>query len=60
MSYNHTIALTVLVKISTDEKMRLDEIENIVHELDYEFNSDYGYVASHIEEVEILSHNRTY
>jgi hypothetical protein len=58
MSYKHTISLNIILTLETSEKLDPDELEVVVQELNYNFESDYGWSATIIDDFEILSHNR--
>ncbi len=59
MSYKHTIAMTVILKLETEDRLDSDELEEMINELEYSFESDYGHVVTTIEEQEIIAINRS-
>jgi len=58
MSYKHTISLTVLLKLETQDRLDPDELENIMYELDYSFESGYGPVVTTIDDWDTIAINR--
>jgi len=58
MSYKHTITLTVMLKLETQDRLDPDELENIMYELDYSFESEYGPVITTIDEWDTIAINR--
>jgi len=59
MSYKHTVAMTVILKLETEDRLDPDELEQMIEELDYSFESDYGHVVTTLEEHEIVTINRS-
>lgn len=59
MSYKHTVAMTVILKLETEDRLDPDELDQMIDELEYSFESDYGHVITTIEEQEIIAINRS-
>lgn len=59
MSYKHTVAMTVILKLETEDRLDPDELDQMIDELEYSFESDYGHVVTTIEEQEIIAINRS-
>lgn len=56
--YKHTAFVTVRLSIETEDSLSAEELEELVHEIDYEFSSDYGTVSTSIEDTDFISTNR--
>jgi hypothetical protein len=56
--YKHTAFVTVRLSIETEDSLSAEELEELIHSLDYEFSSDYGVVSTLIEDANIISTNR--
>lgn len=56
--YKHAAMITVRVALETDETLSAEELEELVHEIDYEFSSDYAQCATALEDVDFVSTNR--
>ena len=59
MTYKHIVTLEARLTIQTEEKMSLEELENILHELEYEVTSEYGIVTISNIDTEIASYNKS-
>ena len=59
MSYKHTVAMTVILKLETEDRLDPDELDQMIDELEHSFESDYGHVVTTIEEQEIIAINRS-
>jgi hypothetical protein len=56
--YKHSAVLEVRIMIETEESLTSDELEEMLHEIDYEFSSEYGTVTTRIEESSFTQMNR--
>lgn len=56
--YKHTVFVTVRLSIETEDSLSAEELEELIHEIDYEFSSDYGTVSTLIEDPSFVSMNR--
>jgi hypothetical protein len=57
--YKHSVLLEMKIVIETEESLSSEELEEMMHELDYEFSSDYGNVTTQlIEESSVTQTNR--
>lgn len=57
--YKHSVLLEMKIVIETEESLSSEELEEMIHELDYEFSSDYGNVTTQlIEESSVTQTNR--
>lgn len=56
--YKHSAVLEVRIMIETEESLTSDELEEMLHEIDYEFSSEYGSVTTRIEESSFTQMNR--
>jgi hypothetical protein len=56
--YKHVAVLEVRLSIETEDSLSAEELEELLHSLDYEFSSDYGAVSTQIEEGSFTSMNR--
>jgi hypothetical protein len=56
--YKHVAVLTVRVTIETEESMSAEELEEIIHTLDYEFSSEYAKISTVVEDAHTISSNR--
>lgn len=57
--YKHVAVLEIRLEIETGETLSAEELEELMHELDYEFSSDYGNITTQIiKESSILQSNR--
>jgi hypothetical protein len=56
--YKHVAFITVRLSLETDETLSAEELEELLHSLDYEFSSDYAKCSTVIEDVEFISTNR--
>jgi len=56
--YKHTTMLTVRLNLETEEPLSAEELEELIHSLDYEFSSDYAKCSTQIEDADFISTNR--
>lgn len=56
--YSHTATLNVRLKITTEDALSAEELEELIHSLDYEFSSDYASVSTLIEDADFTTTNR--
>lgn len=47
-----------MITVTTEETMSLEELENIIHELDYEVTSEYGGVIVSDSEADVIMYNK--
>jgi hypothetical protein len=47
-----------MLKLETQDRLDPDELENIMYELDYSFESEYGPVITTIDEWDTIAINR--
>lgn len=59
MAYKHIVTLEARLTIQTEEKMSLEELENILHELEYEVTSEYGSVTVSNIDTDFISYNKS-
>jgi hypothetical protein len=50
--------LTVRLNLETEEPLSAEELEELIHSLDYEFSSDYAKCSTQIEDADFISTNR--
>ena len=56
--YKHVAVLEVRLNIETEDSLSAEELEELFHEIDYEFSSDYGTVSTRIDDCKFTSTNR--
>lgn len=56
--YKHVAFVTVRLSIETEDSLSAEELEELIHAIDYEFSSDYGTVNTSIEDADFISTNR--
>lgn len=56
--YKHTLVLEARLNIETEDTLTAEELEELVHSLDYEFSSDYATITTRIEDADFISTNR--
>jgi hypothetical protein len=56
--YKHVALLNVVLSIETEEALSAEELEELIHSLDYEFSSDYAKCSTIIEDTHFTSTNR--
>ena len=57
--YKHVAVLEMRLEIETEDSLSAEELEEMLHEIDYEFSSDYGNITTQIiKESSILQSNR--
>lgn len=50
--------ITVRVTLETEERLSAEELEELVHQIDYEFSSDYAQCSTTIEDADFIISNR--
>jgi hypothetical protein len=48
-----------MVKLETEDRLEPDELEEIVQEIEYSFESEHGRVVTTLDEWDILAYNRS-
>jgi len=56
--YKHVAFVTVKLSLETEEPLSAEELEELIHSLDYEFSSDYAKCSTQIEDADFVSTNR--
>jgi hypothetical protein len=50
--------ITVRLSLETEEPLSAEELEELIHSLDYEFSSDYAKCSTLIEDADFVSTNK--
>jgi hypothetical protein len=56
--YKHVALVTVRLSLETEDSLSAEELEELIHSLDYEFSSDYAKCSTVIEDADFISTNR--
>jgi hypothetical protein len=56
--YKHVSMITVRLSLETEEPLSAEELEELIHSLDYEFSSDYAKCSTQIEDADFIITNR--
>lgn len=56
--YKHVALVTVRLSLETEDSLSAEELEELIHSIDYEFSSDYAKCSTTIEDADFISTNR--
>ena len=56
--YKHSAMISVRLNLETEDSLSAEELEELIHSLDYEFSSDYAKCSTIIEDANFISMNR--
>jgi hypothetical protein len=56
--YKHSAMISVRLNLETEDSLSAEELEELIHSLDYEFSSDYAKCSTMIEDANFISTNK--